>query len=71
MSDQAPSAGGSQTIAETLGADPAAAARSPLGGMTEPLDVGRIVRDLTRRHPIAMLAVAFVAGVAYVGRRGR
>jgi hypothetical protein len=70
MSDEAPSPEGSQTIAQELGADPAAAA-SPHGGAIEPLSVASVVRDLTRQHPFAMLAMAFLAGAAYVGRRRR
>jgi hypothetical protein len=71
MSDQTPSPEGSQTIAQELGADPAAAARPPHWGGIEPLTAARVLRDLTREHPFAMLAAAFVAGAAYVGRRRR
>ena len=68
MTDQASPPEGLQTIAQELGADPAAA-RPLHGGLIDPGSVARVVGDLTRRHPFAMLAAAFLAGAAYVGRR--
>lgn len=68
MNEQAPSAE-AHTIAQELGADPAAAHTTP--DAIQPLSIAAVLRDLTRQHPLTMLGVAFLAGAAYVGRRRR
>jgi hypothetical protein len=66
MNEQTPSPE-THTIAQELGADPAAAQAPP--DAIHPLSIATVIRDLTRQHPFAMLGLAFVAGAAYVGRR--
>jgi hypothetical protein len=67
MNEQTPSPA-RHTIAQELGADPAAAARTPTG-VVQPLSIATVIRHITRRHPLAMLCLAFVAGAAYAGGR--
>jgi hypothetical protein len=68
MNEQTPSPE-AHTIAQELGADPAAARTMP--DAIQPVSLAAVLRDVTRQHPLAMLGVAFLAGVAYVGRRHR
>ena len=68
MNEQTPSPE-ARTIAQELGADPATAHTMP--DAIQPVSIAAVLRDVTRRHPRAMLGLAFVAGAAYVGRRRR
>lgn len=70
MNEQMPSPE-AHTIAQELGADPAAATRAAPDAI-RPVSLGVVIRDVTRQHPLAMLGLAFVAGAAYAsGRRRR
>jgi hypothetical protein len=70
MTDHLPPA--RENIAEVLGADPEAAAHHSHSGKIDPLTVAKVIRDLTRAHPLGMLALAFIAGAAYeTGKRRR
>lgn len=72
MSDPTVSPEAPANIAQQLGADPAAAAaRAPVTGRVYPLSLSKIVSDLTRSHPFAMLGFAFILGAACVGGRRR
>jgi hypothetical protein len=68
MNEQTPSPE-AHNIAQELGADPAVAHAMP--DAIQPVSIAAALRDVTRRHPLAMLGVAFLAGAAYVGRRRR
>jgi hypothetical protein len=69
MNEQSPPSE-ARTIAQELGADPAAASRAATDAI-EPLSLRTVVRDLTRQYPLAMLGLAFMAGVTYAGGRLR
>jgi hypothetical protein len=69
MHEQTPSPE-AHTIAQELGAEPEAASRGAPDAI-QPLSLSAIIRDLTRQYPLAMLGLAFMAGVAYAGGRRR
>jgi hypothetical protein len=70
MSDETRSSPAS--IAQELGADPDVSVVPQLPrDAVQPLTFSGVLRDLTRAYPLAMLGIAFLAGVAYVGGRRR
>jgi hypothetical protein len=70
MTIEEPPSPTAQTIAQELGADPADHGRAASTGNALPT-IEKLLSDLTRAHPLAMLGAAFLAGAVFNSLRRR